>query len=91
MLSVQSLQTLRGAAAVDSCRYSRVPRALSLACSTLRVLARAQAVPNSLCQSRAAPAFWLGQSAAFTRRLDSSALQRFQRRRLITAVSCGVA
>ena len=35
------------------------------------------------------PIFWLGQPAAFTRRLDSSALQRFQRRRLITAVSCG--
>ena len=74
MLSVQSLQTLRGAAAVNDCSRGRVAGALSLGCFPRYAFSRAQVVPNSLPElsSRLAPAFWLGQHAAFTRRLDSS-------------------
>ena len=71
MLSVQSLQTLRGAAAVNDCSRGRVAGSLSLGCFPRYAFSRAQVVPNSLPEL-AAPAFWLGQHAAFTRRLDSS-------------------
>ena len=56
MLSVQSLQTLRGAAAVDFCRYSRVAGAIyrSTVLPELRVLARAQLCQLAACRSRAA-------------------------------------
>ena len=62
MLSLQSLQTLRGASAVQLLPLQ--PRRGSYMASllpVLGVLARASGA-NSLCQSRAAPAFWLGQS-----------------------------
>ena len=59
MLSVQSLQTLRGAAAAQGLQ-SR-PRRESYITGQVQSYAfsRAQAVPNSLCQSRAAPSFGL--------------------------------
>ena len=72
MLSVQSLQTLRGAAAVNDCSRGRVAGALSLGCFPRYAFSRAQVVPDSLPELSTAPAFWLGQHAAFTRRLDSS-------------------
>ena len=48
MLSVQSLQTLRGAAAVNDCSRGRVAGALSLGCFPRYAFSRAQVVPNSL-------------------------------------------
>ena len=59
MLSVQSLQTLRGAAAAYFCCYSRVVGALSLACSQSYAFSRAQAVPTC-CARVEQPSFWLG-------------------------------
>ena len=62
---------------------------ISLACYPSYAFSRAQAGAKNSLPELSSPSFWLGPAAAFTRRLDSSALQRFQRRRLITAVSCG--
>ena len=45
MLSVQSLQTLRGAAAVNDCSRGRVAGALSLGCFPRYAFSRAQVVP----------------------------------------------
>ena len=85
-LSVQSQQRCE-VPRVNFCRYSRVVGALSLACSAATRSRARMLVPDSLPELSSS-SFWLG-SAAFTRRLDSSALQRFQRRCLITAVSRG--
>ena len=67
MLSAQSLQTLRGAKAVNACSRGRASGALSLACSRIHVLAR-----ESWCQklaTRAAeqPQLLAWQHAAFKR------------------------
>ena len=88
MLSVQSLQTLRGAAAARFCRYSRLVGALSLACSPSYAFSRRCARYANSLPCRVEQPAWLGQHAAFTRRLDSPLAAALQRRRLITAVSC---
>ena len=61
---------------------------ISQHCSPTYAFSPARSCANSLPARVEQPSLaW--PNAAFTRRLDSSALQRFQRRHLITAVSCG--